>query len=146
MFDHAQYVPLVKTSHNLDARRLDTCCSSITVVTDCAVCAKGFAPGISYSCRECSRSITGSVVALGLVVFLLAAFLLYHLGSVAHDGAQEGMDMAPRSWKPKRWFCRVSSVKIVPRTAIKIVVTVWQIISQVCGCWRPHVITTVAGP
>ena len=124
---------------------LFNCCLSPTGVADCAVCAEGFAPGIAYSCRECSGGVTTSAVALlaGLViaVFLLAALVLVHLGSVVRYNNGK---MAQSSWKQKCSSCRASLVQMIPFTAIKIVVTVWQIISQVCPPRLAHEVPSVA--
>ena len=75
----------------------------------------------------------GLTGAFGLVVILLAALVLYRLGIVVRDGAGEDVERDERSWKRRCWSCRVSWATVLPLTAIKIVVTVWQIISQVCG-------------
>lgn len=75
------------------------------------------------------------VVAMGLVVLLLAVLLLSYLGRAEKPAAEENPEIAQRVWNLKRWFCRSSLGNMLPLTAIKIVVTVWQIISQVCGCW-----------
>ena len=117
------------SSHNV----LLAYCSCPTGVADCAVCAEGFAPGMAYSCRECSGGVTISAVALmaAIVVamLLLTTFVFLHLGSVVPD---ENAEVVQSSWKRKCSSCRASIAQIVPFTAIKIVVTVWQIISQVC--------------
>lgn len=78
----------------------------------------------------------GLAVAVGLLMLPMAALILSHLGSVVKEGEQEGqhdnVEVAHRVWKQKLWSCQTSVVKMLPLTAIKIVVTVWQIISQVC--------------
>ena len=103
--------------------------------SDCAVCVKDFAPGIAYSCRECSgdttRSAVGLAVAVGLALLTFAGVLLYNLGKVSHDGAEVGIEMDQRLWQKKIWSCQASMVNMLPVRAIKITVTVWQIISQV---------------
>lgn len=123
---------------DVDARRLVTCFLSPLGAADCAVCAKGFAPGISYSCRECSRDITRSAVGLalvvGLAVLLFAGALLTYLGKGVHDGAEGDRCL----WNRKCRSCRDSLGNMLPMRAIKIVVTVWQIISQVYKCSLPH--------
>ena len=109
------------------------CCSRSTGVADCAVCAEGFAPGIAYRCRECSGGVTISAMALVAAIFiallLLITIVLVHLGSVVSD---ESVEMGQSSWMRKCLSCRASIAQFLPFTAIKIVVTVWQIISQVC--------------
>ena len=75
----------------------------------------------------------GLTGAFGLVLILLAALVIYSLGNVVRDGAGEDAERDERWWKQRCWYCRVSLATMLPFTAIKIVVTVWQIISQVCG-------------
>lgn len=133
--------PLASSIHNLanlEVRRLNVCRLFPTVVADCAVCADGYAPGIAYSCRECSGDIIISAVAVCLVVLLLVIVLLSYLGTVVHDGAQTGRDFDICLWKKKCWSCQASILKTFPLTSVKIVVTVWQIVSQVRGCWFLH--------
>ena len=121
------------------------CCSRSTGVADCAVCAEGFAPGIAYSCRKCSGGVTTLAVAImaAFVVALLlfATFVFVHLGSVVPD---ESVEMGQSSRMRKYSSCRASIAQIVPFTAIKIVVTVWQIISQVCSPRPRREISTFA--
>ena len=103
-------------------------------VADCAVCDERFAPGLAYSCRKCTGAITTSAVGLAvavcLAVLLFTALLLSRLGSVAHDRTEEGMEIDPSLWK-KCWSCGLSLGDMLPLVAMKIVVTVWQIVSQV---------------
>ena len=82
-----------------------------------------------------TRSAVGLSVAVGSAVLLFGALLASHLGSVVQDGTGEGMDMTQILWKQKCGSCGASAVKMLPLTAIKIVVTVWQIIAQVCTWW-----------
>ena len=72
------------------------------------------------------------MVAFGTAVLLLAANVVFLLGSVVRDGQDNNTEIVQRSWVQKCWSCRASLCKMIPATAIKISVTVWQIISQVC--------------
>ena len=122
-----------------------SCGSRPTGVADCAVCAEGFAPGIAYSCRECSRGVTIWAVAL-MAAFVIASLLLttvvlVHVGGGVPD---ESVEMGQSSRMRKCSSCRASIAQIIPFTAIKIVVTVWQIISQVCPPRFGREISTVA--
>ena len=74
-----------------------------------------------------------------LVVLPMAALLFSYLGSLVKEGEEEEEDeddedvkLAHRAWKRSCWSWQRLLVKMLPLTAIKIVVTVWQIISQVC--------------
>ena len=69
-------------------------------------------------------------MAVCLTVLLFTALLILRLGSVAHDRTEEGMEISPSLWK-RCWSCGLSLGDMLPLVAIKIVVTVWQIVSQV---------------
>lgn len=109
----------------------------LSVHVDCAICADGYAPGVAYSCHECSGS--RSRLALGFTIFLSLSFIVIvgllfsHLRSVVHEGSEQDTGVARGFWRQKHWYCQTFLVKMLPLTAIKIVVTVWQIISQVQG-------------
>ena len=89
---------------------------------------------MAYSCRECTGGVTisavGLAVAVGLALLLFATLLVTRLRSVVHNRSQEGVETERSMWK-KCWSCGAFLVNILPLTAIKIVVTVWQILSQV---------------
>ena len=61
---------------------------------------------------------------------LFTAVLVFRLGSVAHDRTEEAVEIDPSLWR-KCWSCGLSLVDMLPLVAMKIVVTVWQIVSQV---------------
>lgn len=109
---------------------------------DCAVCAEGFAPGVAYSCRKCSGSAKKFALALasvvGLAMFLLAGLLLWYMGRVAIENSGGSMEIARGGWGQNGRSCRSFPLKLLPVTAMKIVVTVWQIIYQVCGGSPSH--------
>ena len=123
----------MESQSNLLNNVLLACRSRPFGVADCAVCTEGFAPGMAYSCRECSGGVTISAVAfmaaIVVAVLLLTTLVLVYIGSVVPDGNAE---VVQSSWKRRCSSCRASIAQIIPFTAIKIVVTVWQIISQVC--------------
>lgn len=102
--------------------------------SDCAVCAEHFSPRIAYRCGECSekarRSAAGLVVATFVVVMVVAVVLLKHLGSVA-DSDGRGAGARRISIQRKCVSFQNSLMKVLPLTAIKIVVVVWQIVFQV---------------
>ena len=83
----------------------------------------------------------GLAVAVGLAVLLFAALLVSRLGSVAHSRTEEGMGIDRTFWN-KCWSCGAFLVNTLPSVAIKIVVTVWQIVSQVHVFWLYHAIAT----
>lgn len=73
----------------------------------------------------------GRAIAAGFAVLLVAALLFAYLGRVVRDGDGEDTAAARRSWRQKCCSCQSCLVKVLPLRAIKIVVIVWQIISQV---------------
>lgn len=108
---------------------------NLTILADCAVCADGYTQGLSYSCRECSgdikRSAVGLTIAVALTAFVVAGLSLAELGAVVGDGSAVGTEAARRPCVQKYWSCQSFLVENLPLTAIKIVVIVWQILSQV---------------
>ena len=82
----------------------------------------------------------GLAVAVGLAVLLFAALLVSRLGSVAHSRTEEGMGI-DRSLLNKCWSCGGFLFNMLS-VAIKIVVTAWQIVSQVQVFWLYHAIAT----
>lgn len=85
------------------------------------------------------RSAVGRSIAAGLAALLVSALLFAHLGSVVGEVSREETGAARRSWSRRCWSCQSFVVKILPRPAIKIVLTVWQIISQVKCVLRSHI-------
>ena len=104
-------------------------------MTDCAVCAEGYAPTVSYDCRECSDadkpSALGLVVAMFVVLAIGAVVLLAQLVRAIDSGCVEETDIARGSVERRCIHWKTVLTKVFPLTAVKIVVVVWQIISQV---------------
>lgn len=73
------------------------------------------------------------MVALGLAGLLVAAQLFHYLGRKVSDVPDYGAEDVTRRrlCKHKISFCSALLVNTLPLTAIKIVLTVWQILSQV---------------
>lgn len=92
-------------------------------------------PGIAYSCNKCPpgarRSTVGVAVSVASAALLITALLSSYLGRVVEDRGGDDLDVdhGCREHKCLDWQNFV--VETLPLTAIKIVVTVWQIISQV---------------
>eukprot|EP00904_Undaria_pinnatifida_P012520 jgi/Undpi1/8399/HiC_scaffold_25.g10867.m1 len=116
----------------------DSSCASGYKGPYCAVCADGYARGTSYSCHRCShesvQSAVGIMVVVSSAILLIAAILISHMWSVVHE-KDEGEEKREEersgsSWGRKFQNCRAMVVRVVPLTAIKIVITVWQIVYQ----------------
>ncbi|MEP2386936.1 hypothetical protein [Hyphomonas sp.] len=73
----------------------------------------------------------GIAVGVGLAALLLTALLCSHLGNVVKDREEEEEEVSGGFRTQGRLDCQTFLVKMLPLTAIKIFVTVWQIISQV---------------
>ena len=87
---------------------------------DCSVCSKRFTASLGFACNKCSDNAAGGIalaVAM-VVVFLLAsvAFLSYML-----SGEMEGVNQGIAA--------RVT--RFIPLQSVKIVIVVWQILTQV---------------
>lgn len=95
--------------------------------TDCSVCSEEYALTLSFTCIECvdSRGVGVAIMAV-LVVFSLCAIvaLFVHLVSGEEDGARKGI------------IHRVT--RCLPLQSIKIVVVVWQILTQVRDTVGPY--------
>ena len=87
---------------------------------DCSVCSKRYSGNLGFACNKCSDNAAG-VIALAvtmIIVFLLAfvAFLSYML-----SGETRGADQSI--------VARVT--RFIPLHSVKIVIVVWQILTQV---------------
>ncbi|CAM9146371.1 unnamed protein product [Hapterophycus canaliculatus] len=103
----------------------------------CAVCAKGYAPGTAYICRECSGSGMASAIGVAatalLVVLLVAAVVVSDLVRVMDDsGNNKRSEEGGARGVLNRGFgrCYAFSARAFPLTTVKIIVVVWQIITQ----------------
>ena len=119
------------------------CCSApvlsdsafFSTVADCAVCADGFAPLAAYKCRDCSDtslpSAEGLAVAMVVILVSVAAVLSAHLMRTIDSGDDVENGVANGSLEQRCVHVENIVVKVFPLMAVKIVVVVWQIISQV---------------
>ena len=92
---------------------------AILLLPDCSVCSKNYAPSLSYTCRECSNSAVGIAVATALTLLAAAVgiVIVSHLLSGEMVGSGRGIvDRLTRR---------------VPMHSVKIVIIVWQILTQV---------------
>lgn len=102
---------------------------------DRAVCTDGYSSGISYSCTKCSEALRRSTTWLAAVMLVVA--VLVAIAGVADlvtvlDEDGEGQEDGARSGWRQRWSsCRLVMAKVIPLTAIKTVVVVWPIVTQV---------------
>lgn len=101
--------------------------------TDCAVCTDGYSPGYFHSCKSCEgdsrRSALYAVSAVGAAVLLAVVFVTAKLVSAVETTPS---DKTPSRWQQRRSVWQSRMKKMLPLTAIKIVVVVWQIVTQVC--------------
>lgn len=100
---------------------------------DCAVCARYYAPGFAYSCRSCvgdERALAIGVFSAFLVVaVMVVALVIAHLvRKIDHSGGSKSALQTMGCWS---FIRRVADA--IPITAVKIVVVVWQIVTQVRG-------------
>lgn len=125
---------------------------------DCAVCDDGYAPGVMNRCHECSeknRRWSAGLAAAAAVVVLIVTIIV--VSNVLRDSEDEPTSACPRMVRSSlKWL-----VKGLPLSAIKIVVVVLQIITQVgvidvcsyrvrvkysgCGAFRTKELLNVVG-
>ena len=107
-----------------------------SIVTDCAACAEGFAPWTAFECRQCLDAGRPSSVGLSVTIVIMviagAAALSAYLMRAIHSGdVQDETEITRGSMERRCINLENVFVKVFPLTAVKIVVVVWQIISQV---------------
>ncbi|CAM9411640.1 unnamed protein product [Sphacelaria rigidula] len=95
----------------------------------CAACEDGFVQGFRYSCHSCAgqeRTAAGWVVAV-ISLLILLALLVKDLTKVVDCDGSDG-----RRWRCQRILSKISDEisSSLPVTAIKIVLVVWQILTQ----------------
>lgn len=102
---------------------------------DCSLCAEGYSRGIAYSCRKCSSDARGSAVGftitLAVIAVLVTVMVLRRLGTVVDADRGEENDPSQGFARSRCASCQDLMIKVLPLSAIKIVVVVWQIIYQV---------------
>lgn len=102
----------------------------------CAVCADTHAPGFGFSCHECEGAVGESAkaiagVAIGVVAISVALILMDFTRRVGGEGGDDIEEGGPRTCKRDISAIVSRIVKSLPMTAIKTVIVVWQIITQV---------------
>ena len=101
--------------------------------SDCAVCANGYAPGSNYRCHRCSESTrragAGAAVVMIVASVLLLIVAVWDVKRVAFDGPEN--EIYRSGWQRNMSSCIEVMRKAFPLVALKIVLVVWQIITQV---------------
>ena len=94
-------------------------------LTDCSVCSKNYASSFGFTCNKCPDNTAGGIalaVILAFVVVFGFVALVSHLVSGRMGRADKGI------------VSRLA--RYVPLHSIKIVIVVWQIITQVSSSCR----------
>ena len=103
--------------------------------TDCSLCSDGVVKGFDGSCHDCSETrliIEVVVVSAVSVVLLLAAIIVWRHLTRGVDGDLRGSPGTIEGFLQRKiTVFHHYMMKALPRTAIKIVVVVWQIVFQV---------------
>lgn len=103
---------------------------------DCAVCSDNFALGVSNRCHKCSGDkrilAVGIATAMLALVVFVATMVVSDLLRVGADGTEKAQDEERVGWHRRLLSCHRILVKTLPLSAIRIVVVVVQIITQVC--------------
>lgn len=101
---------------------------------DCAVCTENYSPGYSHTCKSCmggNRTRALAVItAIAMVALVAVTFLVANLVSVVDTGPPDEAKAQSR-WQQRCSLWQARMRKTVPLTAVKIVVVVWQIVTQV---------------
>lgn len=117
--------PSAKSEHSIPRLSLSV------FLTDCAVCANNYAAGFSYTCRSCrgnNKAIAVGTFCISLVVVM--ALVLVAIIDLLQDVQEPGRVGSSRCGI-SRWSAIGRISESLPLTAIKIVVVVWQIVTQV---------------
>ncbi|CAN0056334.1 unnamed protein product, partial [Scytosiphon promiscuus] len=97
----------------------------------CAVCTAGYSPGYAHTCKSClgdsKRRALGIIASIATVALVALAFLVAKLVSVVETGPPV---KAQSRWQQKCSVWQQRMRNTVPLTAVKIVVVVWQIVTQ----------------
>ncbi|CAM9183884.1 unnamed protein product, partial [Ectocarpus sp. 12 AP-2014] len=110
-----------------------TYCSEGYIGPYCAVCAAGYSPGYSRTCKSCmgdsKKSALVFAAAIGALALAAVVALVSRLVSVVEVGPRQ-QQQGSKGWRRtcSAWQARVRQT--VPLTAVKIVVVVWQIVTQ----------------
>ena len=86
---------------------------------DCSVCSKNYVPGLSFICRKCSDSAMSYTIAAVVTVMIVAVGLtiVFYLLSTERSVVGQGI---------------VASItQRLPTQSVKIIIVVWQILTQV---------------
>ena len=87
---------------------------------DCAICSDGYSANLGFSCKKCSNSIGGIVVAI--VFTLVVAVAVIPIVSYL---------LSPELGPGTKRACIGRLVGYIPLNSIKIVIVAWQIVTQV---------------
>ncbi|CAM9935287.1 unnamed protein product [Ectocarpus sp. 6 AP-2014] len=110
-----------------------TYCAEGYIGPYCAVCSAGYSPGYSRTCKSCmgdsKKSALVFAAAIGALALAAVVALVSRLVSVVEVGPRQ-QQQGSKGWRRtcSAWQARVRQT--VPLTAVKIVVVVWQIVTQ----------------
>lgn len=90
--------------------------------TDCSVCTENYVTGLGYTCEKCTISRTGSI-ALAVILSVLCIVA----------GASIIMFLVERKTEGTRRGVVVLVTRYIPTHSVKIIIVVWQILTQVGG-------------
>lgn len=105
--------------------------------SDCSACTGGYAAAVMYTCSDCSanRGLVFGVVVLVIAVLLLFTVIFYLTKKELGVGANRTTaDRGAASGTLHRLK------HLLPLHAVKIIVVVWQILTQVCTGYHGLVI------
>lgn len=83
---------------------------------DCSVCSEGYGEALVSTCRKCSRGDAVAAVVAAVAFSLVGLVLVWYMVSIEKEGTRGGI------------IDRVQA--LVPLQSCKIVIVVWQIVTQ----------------
>lgn len=107
--------------------------SPLAPYADCSVCSDGYVGNLGFSCTECVEGTGGIVLAVAVSVIVLFAAVVIVTYLVSGELEDDGTGFLDRA---RRYL---------PLKSIKIVVVVWQIITQVRGVEAIVAVRTIGG-
>lgn len=92
----------------------------IHVLSDCSVCSANYTATLAFTCSQCSDGKLAVVVVILAIAFLAALAFVWNMVAIHQEDATLGV--------------AVRVQKVLPLQSIKIIVVVWQIVTQVSTC------------
>lgn len=94
----------------------------LAFLADCSVCQDGYAATLAFICARCSGSGQAAVLSVAMVFMVIAVGVVVYIVTFL-------VSTRPTETSDNRLHARV--LRALPLASVKIIVVVWQILSQV---------------